>query len=268
MENPKYRLCAIDLDETLLNSEHEISARNLRAVNAIRELGVKVVVASGRMHESALPYVRQLGLETPIISYNGAMVKEVESGAVWMQQQIPSEYANIVMDFCRERKLQLNYYLNDKLHTESYTNWLKLYHGRTKAPLEINPNFYEDLRDKPPIKLIIVDTPEYTSSLVSYFREIFGEEIYVTKSTDEYLEFMPKRANKGSALALVAERFGISAEETIAFGDSYNDIPMLEWAGLSVAVANAKADVRAMAKKITSSNDEEGVGKALEEIFG
>ena len=112
-----------------------------------------------------------------------------------------------------------------------------------------------------------MNTPEYTYELMQYFQGVFGEKLYVTKSTDEYLEFMPPLANKGKALAVVAEHYGCTAEETIAFGDSYNDIPMIEWAGMGVAVANGKAELREAADRVIGRSAEDAVGIALEEIF-
>ena len=263
-----YRLCAIDLDDTLLGPDHLISECNLRAVHAIVERGVTVVLASGRMHEAMLRYNSQLGLTTPMISYNGAMVKNPTTGEEWLHERIRPELAQIVMDFCQERDLQLNFYTNGVVNTVAYTPWMQLYHERTGCPYQIMPDLYTRMRGVAPTKLIIVNTVELTNGLLPIFRERFGDSLYITKSTDEYLEFMPPTANKGAALALVAERYGITAAQTLAFGDSYNDIPMLHWTGMGIAVGNAKPEVLAAAKRIILRYDEDGVGLALQEIYG
>jgi len=262
-----YRLCAIDLDDTLLGPDHQISARNARAVRAAVAKGVIVLIASGRMHAATLRFVDQLGLDTPVISYNGAMVKLPHTGEVWLHERIPAALADIVMNYCVPRDLQLNYYLDDHLYTAAYTPWMKLYHERTLAPVEVLPDFYTALRGTCPTKLIIVDSPQATSALLPYFRDRFAGSLYITKSNDEYLEFMPPNANKGAALELVANRLGVSAAETVAFGDSWNDVPMVRWAGLGVAVGNAKPEVIAASDRTVLRNGEDGVGIALEEIF-
>jgi hypothetical protein len=262
-----YRLCAIDLDDTLLGPDHTVSDRNAAAVRAVVAQGVTVVIASGRMHESTLRYVKQMGLETPIISYNGAMVKNPHTGETWLHERIAGDVAAQVLDYARDHDLQLNYYLNDHFYSAAYTSWAKLYYERTHAPIEIVPEMYETLQGTEPTKMIIIDTKEKTDSLLAPFRDRFGDGLYVTKSNDEYLEMMPPHANKGAALALVAAKFGITAAETVAFGDSYNDIPMLKWAGLGIAVANAKPETKAAAKQIVGSNADDGVGIALEQIF-
>lgn len=262
-----YRLCAIDLDDTLLGPDHAVSARNAAAVQAVVAQGVVVVIASGRMHESTLRFAEQMGLETPIISYNGAMVRNPHTGETWLHDRIAGGIAAQVMDYARDRDLQLNYYLDDHFYSAAYTSWAKLYHERTLAPIEIVPDMVDTLRGTEPTKMIIIDTQEKTDSLLAPFRDRFGDGLYVTKSNDEYLEMMPPQANKGFALALVAGKFGITAAETMAFGDSYNDIPMLKWAGLGIAVANAKPETKTAAQQTVGSNAADGVGIALERIF-
>lgn len=262
-----YRLCAVDLDDTLLGPNHTVSPRNIAAVRAAVAKGVTVVVASGRMHEATLRFVEQMGLETPIISYNGAMVKNPHTGEIWLHERIGGEVASSVMDYARDQGLQLNYYLDDHFYSAALTSWAELYCERTHAPIEIVPEMYDSLRGTAPTKMIVIDSKERTDDLVIPFRNRFGDSLYVTKSNDEYLEMMPPQANKGAALALVAAKFGVTAAQTIAFGDSYNDIPMLTWAGLGIAVGNAKPETRAAAQRTVGTNAEDGVGIALEQIF-
>jgi len=145
-----YLLCAIDLDDTLLGPDHRISPRNARAVHAVMARGVTVIIASGRMHEATLRFADQLGLDTPIISYNGAMVKRPHTDDVWLHARIPAELAEIVVNYSREHDLQLNYYLDDHLYTLAYTPWMKLYHDRTLAPVEVRPDFYDRMRGMEP----------------------------------------------------------------------------------------------------------------------
>ena len=263
-----YALCAIDLDDTLLGADHQLSARNEAAIRAVIAQGVIVVIASGRMFASSLPTALKLNLDTPIVCYNGAMVKHPVTKKVWFENSVPPETACEVMNLCRERGLQLNFYYEDLLRSAAYTPWLELYIHRTSSPYELRPDFYEAFKPAAPTKLIIVDDPAVIDRLLPELTKLFQDRLFVTKSNAEYLELLPLGANKGSALAKVAERYGVAAEQCIAFGDSWNDISMLEWAGLGIAVSNAKKEVIAVAKKITGSNAEDGVAQALGEIFG
>jgi Cof subfamily protein (haloacid dehalogenase superfamily) len=265
---PPFRLCAIDLDDTLLNPEHQLSARNAQAIQAVRARGVIVVIASGRMYETSEPFARQLRLDTPIICYNGAMVRHPVTGEIWLQEQVPAELADIVRDYAEQHQLQLNYYLPGHLYTAANTSWEQLYHRRTGAEFEVLPDFNRALHGTTPIKMIIIDAPAKTDELLPVFRERFAGQLYVTKSNDEYLEFLPPNASKSRALAAVAARYEVPQAETIAIGDSWNDIPMLQWAGLGIAVGNAKAQVKEVADLVVASNAEDGVADALQCVFG
>ena len=263
-----YRMCAIDLDDTLLGPDHQLSARNARAIREVMDAGIIVLIASGRMFAATLPTARQLDLDTPIICYNGAMVKHPRTGETWMEESVDPQIAGQLIDYCRDRRLQLNFYWQDLLYTKAITPWLELYHRRTSAPLKVCPEFDIAMKGIAPTKLIIVDDPRVIDRLLPEMRERFGSTLYVTKSNAEYLEFLPPGADKGAALAFVASRYGITAEETVAFGDSWNDLPMLHWAGLSIAVGNAKPEVIAAANRTVLTSAEDGVGIALEQIFG
>lgn len=268
MPSLPYRLVALDLDDTLLGPTQRLSERTLRAVRALVTRGAYVVLASGRLHSAIQRFADQLGLETLIISYNGAMVRHSRTQEIWLHEQLPADLAEILLDYCAPQRLQLNWYLHDTVLTAAYTPWLSLYQRRTLAPVEIRPNFVTEVRGTHPTKLIIVDDPQANDVRRHRFQEQFGTRLYITRTADEYLEFMPPTANKGIALALVASRLGIAPEETIAFGDGSNDLPMIRWAGMGVAVANARAELQAVADRIAPSNEEDGVAVVLEEIFG
>ena len=268
MTSLPYRLCALDLDDTLLGPTQKISERNVAAVRAVAGLGVSMVLASGRMHESCVRYADQMGLETPVISYNGAMVRLAHSQEMWRHLEVPGEKAAFIMDYCREKGMQLNYYRDNCVYTASMTHWIEVYQQRTNAPLKVLPDFYTALHGLPSTKLVIVNDPKIIDEIQPYFAQHFGESLYITKTADEYLEFMLPEANKGAGLALVAERLNIPLAETLAFGDSHNDIPMLKTAGLGIAVGNAKPELKAVAGRIAKNNTEDGVAQMLEEIFG
>ena len=263
-----YRLLAIDLDDTLLGPQQEISERNVRAVRAVAALGVEVVLASGRMHESVLRYAEQLGLETPVLSYNGAMVRPVHDPVPWRHEEVPGDKTVFVLDYCRENNLQLNYYRDNCVYSKAETPWIKLYQQRTQAPLKIMPEFDTVLRGKSSTKLVIVDAPEQINAMQPFFTAHFGDNLYITTTADEYLEFMVPTANKGTALGFVAERLNLPAAAIMAFGDGHNDIPMLQWVGMGVAMGNAKPELKAVANRVAPLNTEDGVAQVLEEVFG
>src|SRR5262249_35861994 len=162
--------------------DHEISPRNARAIAALRCENVIVVIASGRMYETTLPFVRQLGLDTPVICYNGALVRHPGTGEIWLSEQVPADLADAVREYAEQHNLQLNSYLPGHLYTRADTEWMQLYHRRTGSPVEVLPDFTKALHGTTPIKMIIVDSPQKTDELLPEFRERFASKLYVTKS--------------------------------------------------------------------------------------
>lgn len=261
-----YCLAAIDLDDTLLGPDHRISARNARAVRALVERGVACVIASGRMHEATTRFADELGLDAPIISYNGSMVKPPHTGDVWHHIRVPAQPAAEVIRFCAEHGHHLNYYLNDRLYMAARTEWAEFYLRQTGSPVELIGDL-TPLAGTEPTKMILIDSPEVTDRLLIRFRAHFGESLYITKTNPQYLEFMNPAASKGAALALVANRLGVAREEVIAFGDGNNDLPMIEWAGLGVAMGTARPHILAAADDIAPPYDEDGLGIYIERLL-
>ena len=261
-----YLLAAIDLDDTLLGPDHLISARNAAAVRALANRGVACVIASGRMHEATTRFGEQLGIDAPIISYNGAMVKRPKTGEVWQHLRAPAGPAAEIVRYCSEHRHHLNYYLNDHLYVAERGEWAEFYVRQTGSPMEVVGELRQ-FAGTEPTKMILINTPETTERLLAHFRRRFGEALYITKTNPQYLEFMNPAASKGTALQLVANRLRIPREQVIAFGDGDNDLPMIEWAGLGVAMGTAKPHVRSAADRIAPPYDEDGLGLFIEEIL-
>lgn len=261
-------MVAIDLDGTLLNSrDHRISPRNSAAIERIISQGLRVILASGRRYETVVEFANYLGLasETPLISYNGALLKTV-GGEVLRHQALPPFAAAEIVQCCSQMGHHLNYYLNGELYIREETNWSRVYRQRTGSI----PNVVGDLGrfdGESPTKILLIDTPAITSELWAKFCDRYGDSLYITKTESEYLEFMRCGVSKGAALARAAELLGVAREDCVAFGDSYNDIPMLKWAGIGVAMANADAEIRAAADRVAASADEDGVAEMLTELF-
>jgi len=260
------KLVAIDLDGTLLGSDHALSERNLLAVTRITNSGVCVVLASGRQWHTIVKFAHQIGLpqSSPIIAYNGAMIRTV-GGETLYHQPVPAEAAQRIVRHCVAGGYHLNYYLDDVLYVRKETHWARLYEKRTGTTAVVGALMRFDGRK--PTKLLLIDTPETTNRLLKHYQEKYGKALYITKTDDEYLEFMNPAVSKGVALAEAAKRLGVSAEECAALGDSFTDLPMLEWAGVGIAVENAKPELKAVADLIAPANTADGVAIVLERLF-
>lgn len=262
----RYQIAAIDLDETILSFDGRISERNRRAVQALVEAGILPVIASGRMHQATTRFADMLGLRGPIISYNGAMIRVHPDGDTWHHLTVPSEPASAVLRFCVETGYHLNYYLNDHLYVAEKGPWAEFYLHHTGSPMEVVGNLLQFVGTSP-TKMILIDTPETADRLYHQFQSEFGRQMYITRTNPEYLEFMHPAANKGSALEKLAARLGVPRSAVLAFGDGSNDLPMIRWAGFSVAMGSAKPAVREAASWVAPPFEEDGFAVAVEGIL-
>jgi len=262
----RYKLAAIDLDETVLAFDGTISERNRRAIRALQEAGVLPVIASGRMHQATTRFADMLGLVGPIISYNGAMIRVHPSNETWHHVTIPPEPATEVIRFCTRHGYHLNYYLNDRLYVAERGPWALFYLRHTGSPMEVVGNLTQ-FEGTSPTKMILIDTPETADRLYQEMQQRYGEQMYITRTNPEYLEFMHPSANKGSALAILASHLGIDRSEVLAFGDGSNDLPMIRWAGFSVAMGSAKEAVRQAASYVAPNFEDDGFAVAVEGIL-
>ena len=260
------RLVALDLDGTLLNSNHIVTNRNCGALQDLSEEGVIVVLVSGRMHQSILPISDQLGLENPIISYNGGMVKHAKTGEVYHHAPIPTATAMELVAYCDKRGLHLNFCLDDQLYIRAANQWSELYESRTGVSATPVGDLRQLIGGKP-TKMQVVDTPEEIEHLLVDFQRDFGERLYVTRTQIEYIEFMNRKVSKGPALTALAAQVDIPMNLVVAFGDGYNDESMLRVAGFSVAMGNSVDEIKACADYTTETNDNDGVAQAVERLL-
>jgi Cof subfamily protein (haloacid dehalogenase superfamily) len=257
------QLIALDLDGTLLTHDKRISQRNLETVQALAKQGISVVLASGRMHQVTAVYASELGLsaEMPVISYNGAMGR-THAGAPIFEWPVPANEAAEIVDFCWTNDYHLNFYYADTLYIAHQDKWAELYYSRTGS--QSHPiGDLRSLEGKKPTKLIIINEPKIVDQLFVEMSEYFGDRLYLTRTDDEYLELLNPEANKGRALEEVAMRLGVSRERCLAMGDNYNDIPMLLWVGVGVAMSNSRKELFDYVTERAPDADEDGVATYL-----
>jgi len=262
----RYRLVAIDVDDTLLTDELTITEGTKRALEAAAAQGCVVTLATGRMYPSAVKIAGQLGLNVPIITYQGALIKNLLDGEVLYERPVPEDVALDVVAFAEENGLHLQAYENDRLIALYDNEKAKAYSALTNVPYEVQSDF-RAIAKRGSTKLLMIDEPETLDALIPALKERLGERAHVTKSKPNYLEVVHPEATKGHALLHLAAHYGIPREETIAIGDSWNDHEMIEAAGLGVAMANAVEPLKRVADYVTSSNNDEGVRKVVEQFI-
>ncbi len=261
-----YKLLALDLDDTLLNAQSGISAQNKDAIMRATKSGVLVTLATGRMFRSALPYARELAIELPLITYHGALVRTARDEETIYHRPVPLQLAKSVAEHCRERGYHVNAYMDDELFVEEENDFSRYYQSIAKIKVTAVGDLIPFLSE-PPTKLTVINRDGKLPLLQQELRALYGDELSILISRPHFLEITDRRATKGHAVKFLAQRHGIERKNVAAIGDSYNDVDMLLYAGMGVAVANAPDDVRAAADFITLSNEEDGVAFFIDEYL-
>jgi len=260
----KIRLLATDLDGTLMGASKVIPPRTYQAVHKAMDAGCWVSVATGRAFTMASYFARELGINAPLICYQGALIQDLRDGTVVYRVTFPLEVARRVAAFAQARRLSVQVYLEDH---QAYTDRAKpvvdtILDKSGRALIEVG-----DLvawLDRPPYKFLISERPEAMLDLVRDMQSEFDGAVNVTQSLDHLVEVTAPGASKGQALAHLAAHLGVAQEATMAMGDHDNDASMIAWAGLGVAMGNASPAAKAVADVIAPPLEEEGAAWAIE----
>ncbi|MFW6007126.1 MAG: Cof-type HAD-IIB family hydrolase [Halanaerobiales bacterium] len=262
-----YKLLALDLDGTLLNEKSKLTQTSIEIINKIKQQGVKVIIATGRMLISALPYVKKLNLKGPVITYNGAYVKDISTEKVLYHKPVCEKLAVEIIRECKDKDLHLNFYLDDKLYVEE-DNYLSRGYERSSGVTAHKVSSFEKFRGKDPTKLLIIEEDrEKHQYLLKYFIDKYSKSLEIAESKSNYIEFMAKGVSKGKALKYITEKYSLKPKEVIAIGDSWNDLSMLSWAGVGIAMGNASDDIKKQADMVALSRKQDGVTRILTKIF-
>lgn len=257
------RLVAVDLDDTLLDRSLKISPRAKAAIQKAVDLGVTVTIATGRMYCSAAPYAKELNLDVPLITYNGALIKSGVSGETLYHCPVDAASTSGILAACREHRWHVQLYWNDELYVRERDEKALAYEriaGVTAKP--VGDALYS--MNGEPTKILIMADPTEIPNIREYLAGKFSESVSLAVSKPHYLEIVRKGINKGKALDILAGRLGIQTSEVMAVGDSGNDLDMLAYAGWGVAMGNATEVVKQAANAVTSANDADGVAEAIE----
>ena len=261
----QYKLLALDLDGTLIKDDLIISPAAKDAIWAARKQGVVVTLATGRMFKSAKQFADELELDVPIICYQGAMVRHSRTGETLLHQPVPLDLARQFITFTNSKGYYAHGYVDDHIYVPSRTPEALEYARLARVEAEPVGDLLEffDRPEHAPTKLVIVTSEDKTLSIVDELQTMFQDKLYVTMSHPRFAEAIHPACSKGAALAALAASLDIPREQVIAIGDNHNDLPMIEWAGLGVAVGSAAAFVREKADYVTKA----GVGQAVVETI-
>lgn len=261
----KYKLLAVDLDETLLDEHSMLTPRGIAAIRAAHDRGAYIVIATGRMLRASIPFIEALEIDDMlVISYVGALISTMK-GEVLYSHYLDPAAAHRLYEYCHKEGLHLQFYSHSDFIYEKEGVGSDVYAELTGLPGKCDPAFMRDPNVQTAKALIVHDADkllELKERMIPLF-----PEFYVGRSRPMFLEFTSPEISKGKALKKLCERLSVTAEECVAIGDNDIDLSMIEYAGMGVAMGNGNDAVKAAAQYITASNREDGVAQAVEKLF-
>lgn len=265
-----YKLLAFDYDGTAAIDGQLPTERVRRAVAAACARGAILVLATGRPYDSAARYAQALGLDTPVICFQGAMVRELSGDRrTLFVEPSPADAMQEVLTLADERGLELTLYGEKRMYGLPRGRPASFYEQWFGMEMQF-VNSYSEMWNvlaglgRPPLKGLFIGDPETNDSFRSELGQRFTGRLSVVRSHDMFVEVHSTEASKGHGLRFLAQYYGVSQSDTIAVGDSGNDCSMIEWAGLGVAMANASSEALAVADVVAPSVTEDGLADVIE----
>ena len=257
------RLLALDLDGTLLKPLHPIRPGVVAAVRAARARGVRATIVTGRMFVGALPYLRQLEIDGPVVCYQGAVIAEAASGRFVREVPLANAAALRAYHVAKAAGYHIQFYAGDHFYVETRNRFAELYARISGAEPIVVASLPQAFAGRDSTKLNLVTDPEVTPACLALMQRTCGDVAYVTRSNPEFVELLDPRVDKGEVLREVAALHGLGMEDVLAIGDSYNDIPLLRAAGFAVAMGSAPPELRAEADAVVGDVEHDGVAEAI-----
>lgn len=265
---PPIKLVAIDLDGTLLNSQHEMTERTESVLKAAMASGVKILIATGKTFMSSRHLVKRLGTTTPGI-YNQGTITFNSDGSIHSQHVIDKALARQVITYVEDRGYIIGVYTGSRILVRKMTQRMEELTTYFHEPLPEEVGPLQNILDTTPVNKIIMFYPHDPRRVMALrwqlSMQIGGGARLLSAGIPDELELLPTGASKGSALKVLLKEMGIAASQVMAIGDGENDLEMLELAGIGVAMGNANDHIKSVANVTTKSNDEDGVAAAVEQ---
>lgn len=264
-----YKLIAMDMDGTLLTEEKIISKKTKEAIMKAKEKGIKIVLASGRPLEGIERYLEELELrsgEDYVLSFNGCLVQNTVTKEIILKTTLKGSDLHYLYDISKKIGVNIHAFSKQGCITPVVTKYSELEGSINGIPvLEID---YDEIDDNEDItKVMMVDEPNILDEAIKALPKEVYEEYTVVRSAPYFLEFLNKNGNKGVGVKALVEHLGITQQEVICMGDAGNDLHMIEYAGLGVAMENAFEEVKQVANYITKSNENDGVAHVIEKFI-
>ncbi|MCB7026037.1 Cof-type HAD-IIB family hydrolase [Bacteroides uniformis] len=267
----KYKLLVLDVDGTLLNDEREISKRTLAALLKVQQMGVRIVLASGRPTYGLMPLAKTLELGNYggfVLSYNGCQIIKAQNGEILFERRINPEMLPYLEKKARKNGFAIFTYHDDTLITDSPDNEYIKNEALLNNLKIIKEDEFSTAIDFAPCKCMLVsDKEKALIGLEQHWEKRLAGTLDAFRSEPYFLEVVPCGVNKANTLGALLEHLGVTREEVIAVGDGVCDVTMLQLAGMGVAMGHSQDSVKVCADYVTASNEEDGVALAVEKLI-
>ena len=258
-----YKAVFSDIDGTLLNSQHQITPKTEEAIKNVLKQGIPFIPVSARPPYAITPYTEQLGAQYGMICYSGALILDKNLTALYSVILAPQDLQKLNALLADFAHLSISYYAGlDWFCNDVNNNWIKQESEITGLSAKSIQGNLTDAH-----KILVMGSAEEIQRVEPVLKQALPH-LSIHRSKDEYLEIMNPAATKAKAIQFMEQHLGISAEQVIAFGDNFNDLDMLQYAGLSVAMGNAPDAIKQAAKEVTTTNNEDGIALVLNRVFG
>jgi Cof subfamily protein (haloacid dehalogenase superfamily) len=260
-----YKLIALDIDGTIRSEEHPVSERTRNAIARAMDLGATVTLATGRMFHAALPFARDLNITSPIITFQGAQIGDPITGKVLWHRPLTPAMGLAALEALAGWDREILAYHGDQVYANMRTPWIDGYEGRNQSRVHVA----DDLRPLAAdglTRLVIVGDEDDIHNISKSLKTRFNSRLNVTSSLPYFCEMLHPESGKHKALAWLCRHLGVRRSQTVAFGNGDEDVDMLRWAGLGVAVGGAAPDTLDAAGRVAPPIEEEGVAQVLEEL--
>ncbi|MGV8146413.1 MAG: Cof-type HAD-IIB family hydrolase [Alkaliphilus sp.] len=261
-----YKLLALDVDGTLLNSKGEVSEKTIKGIRELVNKGVLVLICTGRPTQGTVELYKKLRLKMPVIAYNGAKIVNLDTGEILHEQNLKSIDVKKIVEIGEEFKTTIIVWSDNQLYSNSLNDNVMAYKELSGVEPIVIDN-YENIIQQGATKVLWIDEVEKIAEFQKLLDTRLDADVNYCTSKPYYLEFIDESISKGRALNILCDKYKIKREETIAIGDGQNDITMLEFAGAGVAMGNAPKEVKDKANYVTATNDKDGIALAIEKYF-
>ncbi|QMS91839.1 HAD family phosphatase [Nostoc edaphicum CCNP1411] len=267
------KLLVLDIDGTIAGHSNTISAGVKQAIIAAQARGIQVAIATGRMYRSALHFHQDIGSTLPLMAYQGAWIQDPITQKIHRHWVVSREIAHQLLDYFEKPELRsllsVHFYINDQLYVRELTRETQMYAERSGiTPIPVG-DLRQALTNEPTKILALCDDTDVIDKLLGNLRRQYTPaELYLTTSVATFFEATNASVNKGTAVRYLAEELlGLQLANVMAIGDNFNDVEMLEYVGLGVAMGNAPAAVQAIARWVAPSVEEDGAAVAIEKFL-